>query len=71
MIKLYDGTKLTPNQFAKVAVARYGEGAYYWMERTDYEVSERDAALISEAVNKHMLRMEKFLLGTKLRAVYL
>lgn len=70
MIKV-DGRRLTPNQMAKVLVARYGEGAYYWMEKVDVRgITDAEHDEITKRVEHHMKRMEKFLLGESLRTVW-
>jgi hypothetical protein len=70
MIKVH-GKKLTANQFAKVAVARFGEGAYYWMEKVDTEdITEHEKEAISTAIEKQMCRMEQLLLGNKLKGIW-
>jgi len=70
MIKVH-GQTLTPNQFAKVAVARFGEGAFYWTERVDTTgITEREGTAISAAVEKQMDRMEGFLLDKKLKRIW-
>ena len=70
MIRVH-GRKLTPNQFAKVAVARFGEGAFYWTEKVDAEdITEREAEAISTAIEKQVERMEKLLLGNKLKDIW-
>lgn len=70
-IKMYDGTVLTPNEFAKVAVRCWGEGASYWMERyEDSKITECEHDLINAAVEKQIQRLEALFNNDKLKKVF-
>ena len=57
------GRPTTPTEFAKQAVLTWGDGSFYWKERVDHpdRVTDREAALIDQAVKKQFGRVEKFL----------
>jgi hypothetical protein len=68
----FDNQKLTPNELAKVLIARYGESAFYWPEKIDTEgITESEQEQISERVEHHWRRLEKFLLNEKLERIWL
>lgn len=74
MIKVREH-KLTPRQFAKLCVAKYGDSAGYWMENMCESVqeamTEREQILVEKEITLQLYRMEQFFGIDKLPVRYL
>ena len=59
----FTGRKTTPDEFARYAVAHWGDAAYYWREKImeGQDVTPAQRLKIDEAIAKHIGRVRKFL----------
>ena len=60
----WNGTRVTPNQRAKMLILEYGEGAFYWIEREhelDEQITEKERSALDDAIDRQWNRVRSFL----------